>query len=456
MPRGRNSSPIISLFRGWRFREMIRHSLGCISLGLSEAGHWYRLIFPASTHRSRQLYFTSESHTNYLLHQFHACFGLLSILHTDSPAMPVVPPELSDYIIDFLHNDSCTLRACSLTCRAWLPASRYHLLNKVALHNARLCSAFHELLKTTPNLGLYVRELNISQAVEPREIVNDIVATSSFVKLVSQIFTHMRWVTDLRLCLIDMLPATSFGILRHQSITDISLSYCRFLEFADFVDFFYAFPQLKCLTLGGVTWRHGRTPRRLSPTPVLQKLVLGRDMDLATLVDWLVSEELHTSIETFSVRCASEDDADVVGPFLDILGPSLRHLELDWYLSRVKEVCLPRSITLQQCNDLETLSLHCPILFNASLPWVTSLLTHVNAHSIRTISWDIRLLGDVDALDWESISRILCTPMFRNLEALMFKVVVWPGVHLDTIEVKRLIRKRLSHFDSKGMVHFSS
>lgn len=35
-----------------------------------------------------------------------------------------LPQELVDWIIDCLHEDSATLRSCSLVCRAWLHNSR--------------------------------------------------------------------------------------------------------------------------------------------------------------------------------------------------------------------------------------------------------------------------------------------------------------------------------------------
>ncbi|PBK82185.1 hypothetical protein ARMGADRAFT_1019774 [Armillaria gallica] len=44
-----------------------------------------------------------------------------------------VPQELLDYILDFLHDDSPTLRACALVSRAFLPCSRYHVYSSVTI-----------------------------------------------------------------------------------------------------------------------------------------------------------------------------------------------------------------------------------------------------------------------------------------------------------------------------------
>lgn len=45
----------------------------------------------------------------------------------------VLSQELIDYIIDFLHNDLPTLRACSLASRCLLDASHHHLLGTVTV-----------------------------------------------------------------------------------------------------------------------------------------------------------------------------------------------------------------------------------------------------------------------------------------------------------------------------------
>ncbi|KAH0583500.1 hypothetical protein H2248_009127 [Termitomyces sp. 'cryptogamus'] len=49
-----------------------------------------------------------------------------------------IPQELYERIIDHLHNDIMSLLACSLVCRAWVPASRYHLFKHCVVHPLRL------------------------------------------------------------------------------------------------------------------------------------------------------------------------------------------------------------------------------------------------------------------------------------------------------------------------------
>ena len=46
---------------------------------------------------------------------------------------PALAAELTDHIIDFLHDDRLALSACALTHPTWLPASRFHLFNTITV-----------------------------------------------------------------------------------------------------------------------------------------------------------------------------------------------------------------------------------------------------------------------------------------------------------------------------------
>ncbi|KAJ7062298.1 hypothetical protein C8F01DRAFT_1252123 [Mycena amicta] len=68
--------------------------------------------------------------------------------------MDILPPELTDHTLDFLHDDLPSLRTCSLVCRAWVPASRFHLFQNVTLRrkwmrfSSTQCRAFLMLLES--------------------------------------------------------------------------------------------------------------------------------------------------------------------------------------------------------------------------------------------------------------------------------------------------------------------
>ncbi|KAJ7205646.1 hypothetical protein C8J57DRAFT_1734593 [Mycena rebaudengoi] len=60
--------------------------------------------------------------------------------------MNQLPQELTEAILDNLHDNEHALVQCSLVCRTWAPATRYHLLSRVDLRSERICHRFLNLL----------------------------------------------------------------------------------------------------------------------------------------------------------------------------------------------------------------------------------------------------------------------------------------------------------------------
>lgn len=56
-----------------------------------------------------------------------------------------LPAEISDEIIDHLHDDSKTLQICSFVCKAWTVTCRFHLFSRLKLDPGRV-SSLHDLL----------------------------------------------------------------------------------------------------------------------------------------------------------------------------------------------------------------------------------------------------------------------------------------------------------------------
>ena len=147
-----------------------------------------------------------------------------------------------------------------------------------------------------------------------------------------------------------------------------------------------------------------------------------------------------------------------------------RHADLFGLFPPCTAVVLPESITLSNCTALERLTLHFPVQYSTSVPWVTALLSTLNNPSpslctppppstsgaIRAISCNVRLLGSIDALDLAGLGKLLSSEAYRTLEGLTFAVNLWSGVHKDFAEVEGLIRSRLGPLDKKGVLHVIS
>jgi hypothetical protein len=73
--------------------------------------------------------------------------------------------ELSDMIIDFLHNDVAALCIAGLVCRSWVPSSRFHLFSKskIEIHGPRRLELICNEGSTIPP---YILHLSISNGVQ--------------------------------------------------------------------------------------------------------------------------------------------------------------------------------------------------------------------------------------------------------------------------------------------------
>ncbi|KAJ2962267.1 hypothetical protein NUW54_g14341 [Trametes sanguinea] len=93
--------------------------------------------------------------------------------------MPQIPLELTDCIIDFLHKDARALASCAIVCRAWTPAARFHLFRSIVLQDHTFTSSFQRLLRLSPDLGHYVRELTIAKFVTASDVSSASYRTSA-------------------------------------------------------------------------------------------------------------------------------------------------------------------------------------------------------------------------------------------------------------------------------------
>ena len=74
-----------------------------------------------------------------------------------------LPGEDVDVIIDHLHDDVPSLKACALVCHSWLPSSRYHLFYKRTINDRRKAQDTPLFLSVNPALAAYIRHLDIKR-----------------------------------------------------------------------------------------------------------------------------------------------------------------------------------------------------------------------------------------------------------------------------------------------------
>lgn len=375
--------------------------------------------------------------------------------------MTVVPNELADYILDFLHDDRKALKACSLTCRIWYPTARYHLYRQVHLTSPAACETFYQLLQCedTRHLGQFTRYLHVSKAIahttgdKPQDVIHH--------QRWSSIFSAVPNVETFHMSFLEMDNTFYSHIIPNFArTTDLTLQYCRFSSFGDFASVLLAFPSLERCTLRGISWENGQlafthTAGEQRETQIrIKGLTLGRDIDLQLLVEWLLQEHLCDELESITACCAFESDAAVMGELLRAAAPNLKQVDLDWYCSSYRDVRLPFDFTLASCSSLRTLALRCPIALHSQVPWVNSLVSDVDATQLETITLEIRLLGSLTALDWQRLEQIVTQDTFKSLKTVELKIAVWHTASQHRHHAEAFVRAQLPRLHSKGMLHF--
>ncbi|KAH9915314.1 uncharacterized protein B0H18DRAFT_1041953 [Fomitopsis serialis] len=204
---------------------------------------------------------------------------------------PVMPPELTDRIVDFLHDDHAALKSCGLTCRPWLSAVRYHLYYAISLENTRLFRAFSSLLNRTPTLGQYVREIHLAMTEELQR-------SDALPSIVAHLGRVRRLALSGDILTVDQATFERFGPVQELAL---NLSSCKL---SDVAALFLAFPGISDLSIKNTTYLYGPldhvpmlpvtrlelqpalNPGLLPPSsPMLESLVLSirRVEDLRTL-----------------------------------------------------------------------------------------------------------------------------------------------------------------------------
>jgi hypothetical protein len=87
------------------------------------------------------------------------------------PTMPrsPLPQEISDYVVDLLHDERDALKTCCLVSRSWIPRTRKHLFHEVAFHSFDDFEAWYETFQDPVNSpGCYTRSLSFGY---PHEIL---------------------------------------------------------------------------------------------------------------------------------------------------------------------------------------------------------------------------------------------------------------------------------------------
>ena len=238
---------------------------------------------------------------------------------------PALAPELTDQIIDFLHDDKEALGACALTHPTWLPASRFHLFSAITVDGGdgtkdRVdITALPGIPSGARRVVSYVRTVKIVSMVVERRMPR-LQGAVSFYQNIQQALSesgsgsnpddstphlpavHFHLGKFCNLGQGGILPALS-QIL--DKVTHLDLSRPILSRRDDFWPFVSSFPNLHSLKVTDLAFHH-HGDNRLPPQPGLKNIPLSKiridTMSMGFIIDSLLAyADVLTSLEEFGI-----------------------------------------------------------------------------------------------------------------------------------------------------------
>jgi hypothetical protein len=185
----------------------------------------------------------------------------------------ILPPELTDNIIDHLHDDPATLHSCALVNSTWLPASRYHIFRRVSIriiegtypYNTSYSGdarRLYQIVVSSPEIVPYICDLLIYKGYKTADDQDLNRMTQESLPLLLRLLTNLRRlefkISDRRIVslelvrwhsrLIDSICTTSCL----PSIVEFRLCGLCFDNREQLLQMFRLFPALKVLHLENI------------------------------------------------------------------------------------------------------------------------------------------------------------------------------------------------------------
>jgi len=331
------------------------------------------------------------------------------------------------------------LCACALTCRAWLPRSRWNLYRCIYLAKGSTSESFVQTLRKYPYLAPSVQqlELRVDRCTPPNRSWHLFPLRMASLPL-TQLNSVYMWTTkgyqDVDVGM-NAHPTFFMACSRFRSITELSLLNTSFPSFNILIQLVASLSLLRDLNLCIVAVRKPpKNPVRVvvrPTTPRLRRLTYFGALDekgvALPLVQWLVGTSAARTLNSFKFKSTySRNNAAAlswVNRLFSEMDPSSLHsveVGMDDQLSG------PLDLTISTR------------LFRLSVSLITiehtvSLLSTIRSSAMKTITISV-INGTPIFLDyiespelWETAVQILTSTQFSSLESVTFTVVAVPS-----------------------------
>ncbi|KAF8524442.1 hypothetical protein JB92DRAFT_2827030 [Gautieria morchelliformis] len=393
----------------------------------------------------------------------------------------IFPGELIDQVIDHLHNDSPSLRACCITCRAWAPSARFHIFHNIVV-SAKRADELAVILETSPHISPLVRSLTIEGDAQLVYIRSDYLDAA--IPAIAPKLTRLKTLRLERVTLAQQHPKV-LSVLIHNfpTLQELCITSVTFTRFRDFAALIVAHPFLECLDLAFIWWDWDSLTAESHRENVFQEypdlcsrlrcITLSRIC--LSVTDWISSYYRVLPVHTVTLDTISTRDIPRMARLLQLMGSSLKHLTLSIYQclsesSSMKfpfgELLSPTDAILEKTKmdllssntGLCTLTFNSIVLFGSyaqrqTYAWLPVLLSQVRSHYIEEVSfvlfWNHKV-NLIKAVDLKLVQAIITRPVFSGLKRVIFRLV---GV-VDPVMASQAIRAQMNQLDGMGLLVF--
>ncbi|KAI1790048.1 hypothetical protein LXA43DRAFT_528987 [Ganoderma leucocontextum] len=390
-----------------------------------------------------------------------------------SQQVVVLPSELLDHILDYLHDDGQALRNCSLACHALVPSARFHLFQKVKVNRGNFVRATTIFAGSTSHLAEYVRDLSLELGTRVGGSSFDHLRTlldKAEIPVLLRVFMlvlspRMRNVT--RLILKDVpfdrgivaMLAPNFPQLHTLSLFD-----CWFHCNADFDTLLRDHPLVRHLRCGRLSSLFGFAPMNGSqdadgpPLPLHSlKITEAYSPSPLTLMPWLVT---HSDPDQYTYTLYRLDQVIKLQHCL-LEFPSLKHLHIIFYHWRTEDVQevlnVPAVLSLIPRNPPTVTTLTLDARMHSALQAVT-LLGWLDPHSfvrLHTVNVLMHLreedVTEVPPEMWGGMDQTLS--VLLSLGAVNVFNVCQEEFHIE--DGKKAVLERLPVLGARGVLKFN-
>ncbi|TFK87249.1 hypothetical protein K466DRAFT_565502 [Polyporus arcularius HHB13444] len=408
---------------------------------------------------------------------------------------PVFPAEVTDMIIDYLHNCPYMLKRCSLVCRDWTASSRYHLFYTISFSSER--AAFSDVLAfivSAPDIHPYIKAITLSDyrgisLKDVRAVLEPLTSLNS-VTLDRLHISKPHWrepvlepalhaLATLRISSCNVVEIDTSLLLRllglFSEITTLHLAHAMSsysMRFHDFGSSLNKFPlHLRVSNL------------ELRPLPI-------QVLDMLFHRDYLPHR--WASLHTLCIDggCRSWEHVRKIGEFLAVVGPQLREIALrltDKLVAPREDLQAAngqppaaattkkwRALRLDKCTKLEVFKISVghvdyfarrdsKTVFRATVDLLTHLPSTVKQVRIG-FSPDRFSLPDnrfeqykdfLMGLDWQALDNTMAAPKFKTLTVVLDVGLVRERFNVEQCqELLKCATHALPGLDSREMLKF--